>query len=403
MNTLLALILSFEFQLRNWGLNHPVAVTWLFALWAAAFTFIFVLRLVVRPGIAASFTLWRQTVEHDLEGRRFGPWRRVFERRGWNESGLKVRWAGSFSLWPEFYIHPYVRPRVERPVHAEILESWRSPGQYDQSDWQVNDPELQFKLTKVVWAGQRYWSWWMWRVWTFEWAALATLLLYLFIWGYPRLSVVLLSEKPKLIAVATATPPRGLRPSETPEPVVTPPAGAEASVLVIDLDREAPPAEIWEWLEKNLPKGGSIPTIPINWQPPEWLIQLFGQPVTVIRLGANGFVVVTNTELGMEFIRTDEQFNAIGAPVFVMSDEATVTAGEFHWGVSFDTKGNQWRRPVNGYRGNVELVVFNDVYETAFILRGRGVVHNLWVEVPLILVSLAFISLLTYSQGTRRR
>lgn len=174
-------------------------------------------------------------------------------------------------------------------------------------------------------------------------------------------------------------------------------APAPATVLVINLDQEASPSEIWEWLNSNL-AAIPVPDLPINWQPPEWLVKLFGEPVTVIRLpeGMPGYVIVTYTEAGLKFIRTDDEFRMIGNPQFVFDNEATLQAATLHWGIEFDVDHYAWKRPTGGYKGNTLLIVFENVYDPTFSVRGRGWAYNLGYWPILGVAAILLIALAIY-------
>lgn len=374
MNTLLAFVLTVAFGVRFWALMNPGEATLGLALVGALLALEGMILLVVRPGVLSNYALWKREKDawNDDNQRVYGDWKLVKGLFRFWRARLTVRWA-DMGIWPEF-THRWVEwldwRSIKRPVlHSDTVYGTRQEGlerleKYHHPEWTIG--EAQYALTYRPWehnwrtALRVNWTPIMRVLWHWGRATLVIFAIVGFILGpLPWLAGFF---KPGATPAPTVIAPTSAPlPTATPEVEVVQPQGAD--VLVIDLDRDAPPGEVWDWLNDKL-AGIPGPDIPVGWKPPQWLRDLFLYDVAVIRLpeGMGGYVLVNwlpttwKYETGLQFRLVNNYFQQIGDPVAVDTDEATVRAGDLQWGVAWSFEKG-WDRLTRTARGQVYVIV----------------------------------------------
>lgn len=409
--TVLAFVLNLAFELRNWGLNHPTAATWVAAIVSVPLVFLLTLWLVVRPGILSNFTLWMReedTYSPSLKKFVYGDWKFILLPFRFFLAQLVVRW-GNFGITPELY-HWWVEWRDwrgwNRPVfrmkkifgmYEDDMESGKPP-KWKSADYRVND--VEYIVAKRVWEWNRRairvnWTPLMRVLWGWGWMTLVIFVIVGFILGpLPWLAGFFVPTSatmpaPTQVAVVPTSPPQR---TATPVQVeVT----TEGYALVVELDRDVPPSEFWQRVNEALSASCDvclwIPTIPI----PDWVWNIIGDwEFTIVRLpeGMDGYIVAYQTPYGMAVQRVDDNFQQIGTPEPLAETEATIAALDRRFGIGYDNDG--WDLPIDGYRGDVLVTVTTSI-NLPLIVEARGFAYNFrgWhIAIVIILIIVGVVA-----------
>lgn len=153
----------------------------------------------------------------------------------------------------------------------------------------------------------------------------------------------------------------------TPEPTTTAtaePSEGDAAILKVDLDQPVPEtaSELIEWLNSHMPEI-NLPLLEVDFPLPNWLVDLFTQGATVVKLpqGMDGFVfVVHNPDGNLEVIRTNDQFEQVGSPIYLDGTKFTLEAKDLHWGIEYSPKKNSWLDPSSRKKSDLKITVIQN-------------------------------------------
>lgn len=344
MSTILSTLQSIAW----WFLSHPTATLWIVAILLGFVAGLVGIKLI-RKDVLSRMGVYRR--------RQYGEY--DFYSRIHRDAKYQIRFSG-FGFTPKVLLHNGKSKKQYRtPVRLEWIprqycltgESphWENPGSVISPFWIDGQEEFVIgckdrKGAKTLRGGTK----------AVTGAFVILVLIFVgvtFFLSRGTAEKVEIQSTPVVQGIQRVNEPR-----QTPTVVPTRP-DVPVSVLINTDKMPETNRDVWDWLNNHLP---NVPAPRINIRVPDWFKALVGKSdggAVITMQGLPGYVLVLRDGNTSVVVRLTEEMIPITRTAVEVSN-FTITAGDFHWKLSWDN--TQWKQPVKGSHGKIEIIVGQD-------------------------------------------